>query len=150
MSVVVSTAIAAVSALAAVASFLVYLYFVRRSDLSAAREEALALAETRRQVIRELRGRLETVEQQQKRARAQCERRVRELRAALDRTKAEARDDAYQTQHFYAAALTDLLNDIRRDLERTPPDTDAALDRIRKMLAGERGAKTPLGRHGGR
>lgn len=38
---------------AALATLFAYLYFVRRSDLVAAREEALALADTRRQMIRD-------------------------------------------------------------------------------------------------
>lgn len=137
MSAVVTTAIAALSAVAAVASLFAYLYFVRRSDLVAAREEALALAETRRQVIRELRDRLRSTEERQKRAKAESERRIRELQAALDRTRSQARKDAYQTQHFYAVALSDLLNDLLADLERTPPDVAAALVRIRKLLTGE-------------
>jgi hypothetical protein len=65
MSAVVTTVIAAVSAFAAVASALLYLYFGRRSNRASAREEALALAETRRQlqlaiysrVVREIWGR---------------------------------------------------------------------------------------------
>ena len=137
MSAVVTTAIAALSAVAAVGSLFAYLYFVRRSDLVAAREEALALAETRRQVIRELRERLKSTEDRQKRAKAESERRIRELQAALDRTRSQARKDAYQTQHFYAVALSDLLNDLLADLERTPPDVAAAVVRVRKLLAGK-------------
>jgi uncharacterized protein YukE len=137
MSAVVTTAVAALSAVAAVASLFAYLYYVRRSDLVAAREEALALAETRRQVIRELRERLKSVEDRQKHAKADCKRRIRELQAALDRTRAQARNDAFQTQHFYAAALSDLLNDLLADLERTPADVEAAVARIRKLLATE-------------
>jgi DNA anti-recombination protein RmuC len=135
MSAVVSTVIAALSAFAALASLFLYLYFGRRSDLAAAREEALALAETRRQVIRELRGRLESLEGRHKRAKADRERRIRELQAALDKTRMQAREEAYRTQHFYASALSDLLNDLRTDLERMPPDVDAALTRIRKLPA---------------
>jgi hypothetical protein len=137
MSAVVTTAIAALSAVAAVGTFFVYLYFVRRSDLAAAREEALALAETRRQVIRDLRDRLKSTEEQQKRAKVDSERRIRELRAALDRTRSQARKDAYQTQHFYAVALSDLSKDLLADLERTPPDVPAAVVRIRKLLTAE-------------
>ncbi len=137
MSAVVTIGVAALSGLVAVATLFAYLYFVRRSDLVAAREEALALAETRRQVIRELQERLKSVEQRQKRTKADRERRIRELQAALDRTRAQARKDAYQTQHFYAAALSDLLNDLLDDLGRTPPDVEAALVRTRKLLASE-------------
>jgi hypothetical protein len=132
MSVVVTTAVAAVSAVTAVASFVAYLYYVRRSDLVAAREEALALAETRRQVIRELRQRLRFLEERHKRVKVDSERRTRALRAALDRTRAEARRDAYQTQHFYAASLSDFLDDLLADLGRAPPDVEAALARIRQ------------------
>jgi hypothetical protein len=144
MSAVVTTAVATLSAVTAVASLFAYLYFVRRSDLVAAREEALALAETRRQVIRELRERLKSVEKRHERARTSSERRIRALQAALDRARAQARNDAYQTQHFYAAALSDLANDLVADLERAPPDVDAALARIRKLLPSERSA-TPRG-----
>jgi hypothetical protein len=140
MSAVVTTVIAALSAFAALASLFLYLYFGRRSDLAAAREEALDLAETRRQVIRELRARIASLEEQEKQERADCARRIRYLRAALDRTRVQARDEAYQTQHFHAAALSDLLNGLRSDLKRTPPDVDAALTRIRKLLDRQRPA----------
>jgi molybdopterin converting factor small subunit len=131
MSALVSTVVAALSAFAALASLFLYLYFGRRSDLAAAREEALALAQTRGQVIRELRGQLDS----HKRGIAGRDRRIRDLRAELDKTRAQAREDAYRTQHFYASALSDLLNDLRSDLERIPPDVEAALTRIRKLLA---------------
>jgi len=52
----------------------------------------------------------------------------------------QAREEAYRTQHFYSTAFSDLLNDVRSDLERIPPDVGAALVRIRKLLAGERPA----------
>jgi hypothetical protein len=140
MSAVVSTVIAALSAFAALASVFLYLYFGRRSDLAAAREEALALAETRRQVIRELQGRLESLESRHNRTEAGHKRRIHDLQAALDKTRRQSRDEAYRTQHFYASALSDLLNDLRSDLEQLPPDVDAALTRIRKLLAGHRPA----------
>jgi DNA anti-recombination protein RmuC len=140
MSAVVTTVIAALSAFAALASLFLYLYFIRRSEVAAAREEALALAETRREVIRELRRRLESLERRNRRAKTERDQRIRELQAALDTTRKQARDEAYRTQHFYASALSDLLNDLRSDLERMPPDVDAALTRIRKLLAGHRPA----------
>lgn len=140
MSAVVTTAIAALSAFAALASLFLYLYFIRRSDLAAAREEALALAETRRQVIADLRRRMGSLEAKHKRTKGDCERRIRQLQSALEQARVQARDEAYQTQHFYAAALSDLLGDIRADLERMPPDVDAAVARIRKALASDRPA----------
>jgi hypothetical protein len=140
MSALVTTFIAALSAFAAVASLLLYLYYGRRSDIAAAREEALALAETRREVIAELRARVASLEARHRRAEADCTRRTRELQATLDKARNQARDDAYQTQRFYAAALSDLLVDLRTDLEGVPPDIDAALSRIRKLLADERPA----------
>jgi hypothetical protein len=56
------TLVAAASAAAAVASFLAYVYFARRSEAHAARDEALALAETRGQVIADLRARVGELE----------------------------------------------------------------------------------------
>jgi hypothetical protein len=138
MSAVVTTVIAAVSAFAAVASALLYLYFGGRSNLASAREEALALAETRRQVIVDLRRRLASLERRHKRMNAECERRVAKLRRELEATRTQAREEAYQTRHFYSTALSDLLTDLRSDLERIPPDVDAALVRIRRLPAGER------------
>lgn len=140
MSAVVTTVIAAATAFAAVASVVLYAYFGRRADLVAAREEALALAGTRREVIDDLRRRLHLLEKRQKRSKEACERRVRELQSALDKTRVQARDDAYQTQRFYAAALFELLTDLRTDLERRPPDVESALARIRKLAAGQRPA----------
>lgn len=137
MSVVVTTAVAALSALTGVAGLFAYLYFGRRTDLVAAREEALALAETRRQVIRDLREQLKSAEERLAQVTADSQRRLRELRAALDRTRAEARKDAYQTQHFYAVALSELASDLLADLERRPPDVDAALVRIRALLTSQ-------------
>jgi hypothetical protein len=137
MSVVVTTAVAALSVLTGIGSLYAYLYFGRRSDLVAAREEALALAETRRQVIHDLQERLKSAEARRARAKSDHQRRMRELQAALDRTRAEARRDAYQTQHFYAAALSELASDLLADLERRPPDVDSALIRIRTLLTSQ-------------
>jgi hypothetical protein len=140
MSAAVAQVIAAVSALTAVASVFLYLYFGRRSELSAAREEALALAETRREVIADLQKALDSLEQRHKRARLDCQRRVGELRTALDTTQRQARDEAYRAQHFFSAALSDLLTDLRSDLEPVPPNVEGALARIRKLLTDERPA----------
>ncbi len=140
MSAVVTSVIAALSAFAAIASVFLYLYFGRRSEAATAREEALALAETRRQVIADLRRQFDALEHRHKRAKVECDRRVRDLQVALDKTQVQARDEAYRTQHFYSAALSDLLNDLGSDLEQTPPDVEAALARIRKLHAGERPA----------
>ena len=140
MPAVVAEVIAVLSAFAALLSVFLYLYFGRRSELSAAREEALALAETRRQVIADLQRRLDSLGQRHKRGKANCERRVSELQTALDATQAQARDEAYRTQRFFSAALFDLLNDLRDDLEPVPPDVEAALARIRKLLTDERPA----------
>jgi hypothetical protein len=135
MSALVTTVIAAVSASAAVGTLLAYLYFVRRSDRSAAREEALALAETRAEVIADLRLRLKALEQRHRRMKADCDRRINKLERALELDRAEAREQAYQTQRLYAAAFADLLEGLRADLEAVPPDLDTALARIRQLLA---------------
>ena len=52
----VGPTLATVSALVAVASLLVYLHATRRSDQDSAREEAVALAEMRGELIAELRA----------------------------------------------------------------------------------------------
>ena len=135
-----ATAIAAASAAAAVGTFLAYLYFARRSEAHAARDEALALASTRGEVIVDLRQRLVTLERRLRRTRADCENRVRELETALQRTEAEAREHAYRMQRFYAASLSDLLRDVQADLENEPPNLERVLARIRELLDGERPA----------
>jgi chromosome segregation ATPase len=135
-----ATAIAAASAAAAVGTFLAYLYFARRSDAHAAREEALALADTRGEVIVDLRQRLVSLERRLRRTRAECEQRVRELETALENMEAEAREHAYRMQRFYATSLSDLLRDVQADLEHMPPNLEGALARIRELLDGERPA----------
>ena len=130
-----ATIVAAVSAAAAVGTFLVYLYFVRRTDINAARDEALALAETRGGVIADLEARLESLEQRHREADEACAKRIRDLEEALAKVSAEAREQAYQMQRFYAAALTDLLGGVQEDLETVAPNVERALRRIRGLLA---------------
>src|SRR5215213_2243477 len=95
-----ATIVAAVSAAAAIGTLLVYLHVARRTDIDAAREEALALAETRRQAIAELERRLASLERQHRTAAEASARRIRELEHALVKTNAEAREQAYQMQRF--------------------------------------------------
>ena len=132
-----TTLIGAVSAAAAVAAVLVYLYGLRRADQTAAREEALALAETRRQTVNELRRRVEALERGQREARAYHRRRVRELENALERTRREAREHAYRSQRLYVLALDEALTEIRDELEKSPPAVDGALAKIQELLADE-------------
>jgi Skp family chaperone for outer membrane proteins len=125
-----ATIIAAASAAAAVGSFFAYLHFSARSEAHAARDEALALAETRRETIADLRRRLETLEQQ-----------LAETAAALHRSEADARENAYRMQRFYASSLAELLRGVRSDLEASPPNVERPLARIRRLLDdGERPA----------
>ncbi len=42
--------------------------------------------------------------------------------------------DVDQTWHFYAGARAELRDDLLADLERSPPDLEAALVRVRKQL----------------
>jgi hypothetical protein len=135
-----ATAIAAASAAAAIGTLIAYLYFGRRSEAHAAREEALALAETRGEVIVDLRGRLAVLEQRLTETTTKCERRIRELESALEKTEAEAREHAYRMQRFYVASLSDLLRNVQAELERKPPNLEQALVRIRELLDGERPA----------
>jgi hypothetical protein len=124
-----ATLVAVLSAVAAIGSFLAYLYFVRRSDANAAREEALALAETRREVIGDLRGKL-----------ASSGQRIRDLESALDRARTESREQAFQMQRLYTIGLADVLAGVRSDLEAVPPDVEGALRRVRELLARHQSA----------
>lgn len=126
---------ALLTGLGAIGSFLSYLYFVQRSKANDARDEALALAETRREVIADLRAQLASSEESRMRLERQAERRIRELETALEDARAEAREQAYQTQRLYAIGLTDVLAGVRRDLEAVPADVERALRRIRELLA---------------
>jgi hypothetical protein len=135
-----ATAIAAASAAAAVGTFFMYLYFARRSEAHAAREEALALSETRGEVIVDLRRDLAVLEQRLRETTVDCEDRVRKLESALQRTEDEAREHAYRMQRFYATSLSDLLRDVQANLEAKPPNIEGALARIRELLGGERPA----------
>jgi molecular chaperone GrpE (heat shock protein) len=139
MSAEVPTIIAALSAAAAVGTFLAYLYVARRSAMGIAREEALALAETRAEVIAELRGRLASLEERHNRMKADCDGQVHELQRSLEEARTEARE-AYQTQRFYSSTAIDLLEHLLGDLEQTPPNVDGALTRIRELLFGDRPA----------
>lgn len=135
-----ATIVAAISAAAAVGSFFTYLIFVRRTDVNAAREEAFALAEMRRDVITDLEARLEALEHQHMVAEEASAKRIRELEEVVAKTSADAREQAYQVQRFYAAALADLLVGVQEDLETVPPNVERALTRVRGLLARERRA----------
>lgn len=133
-----TTLIGAVSAAAAVAGVVVYVYGLRRANQTAARDEALALAETRRQMVNELRRRVASLEHGQKEARAYHRARVRELKQSLERTQRDAREQAYRAQRLYVLALGEALARIREELEKDPPNVEAALARIQEMLADEK------------
>jgi TolA-binding protein len=104
LTTVAATAIAATSAAAAVASFFAYVHFATRSEAHAARDEAMALAQTRGEVIADLRLRLDALE-----------RRLSEMTRAYD-------------------ALAMLLCHVRADLEQRPDDVERPLARIRELL----------------
>lgn len=127
--------VAVLAGLATIGSFLAYLYFVQRSKANDARDEALALATTRREVIADLRAQLASSEESRLRLETQADRRIRELERALGDARAEAREQAYQTQRLYAIGLSDVLAGVRRDLEAVPADVERALRRIRELLA---------------
>jgi ABC-type anion transport system duplicated permease subunit len=133
-------AIAAASAAAAIGTFFAYLYFVHRSEAHAARDEAMALAETRGEVIVDLRRRLRLLERLLRDATGAWERRVCELEATLQKTEAEAREQAYGIQRFYVASLSELLRTVQADLEQDPPNVEKVLSRVRQLLDGERPA----------
>jgi hypothetical protein len=130
-----ATLVAVLSSVATIGSFFAYLYFVQRSNANVARDEALALAETRRQVIADLRVQLASSEASRLRLETQADRRIRKLETALKDARAEAREQAYQIQRLYATGLADVLAGVRRDLEAAPADVERALSRIRDLLA---------------
>jgi hypothetical protein len=130
-----ATLVAVLSAAATIGSFLAYLYFLQRSNANAARDEALALAETRREVIADLRAQLASSEENRSRLETDAEKRIQELGTALGEARTEAREHAYQIQRLYAIGLSDVLAGVRRDLEAVPADVERALRRIRELLA---------------
>jgi hypothetical protein len=132
-----TTLIGAVSAAAAVAAFLAYVYGLRRSNQVAARDEALALAETRGQMIAELQRRVAALERGQKQARTSYKQNLHELEEALEQTRRDAREQAYQTQRLYVLAFVEVLADIREELEKTPANVEGALTPIAELLADE-------------
>ncbi len=132
--------VAVLSAIATIGGFLAYLYFLQRSDANAAREEALALAETRRQVIADLRARLAACDRRRKGLKADYQKRIHKLEEAVERAQAEAREQAYQMQRLYAIGLADVLEGARRDLQAVPPNVEGALRRILELLASSRPA----------
>jgi hypothetical protein len=130
-----TTVISVISATAALAGVLAYIYGLRRTSQATARDEALALAETRRQMVNELRRRLAALEHGQKQSRTHYKARVKKLEGALERTRREAREQAYQAQRFYVVALGESLARIREELEHVPPNVEGALARLDELLA---------------
>jgi DNA anti-recombination protein RmuC len=132
-----ATLISAVSAAAALVGLFAYLYGLRRADRSAAREEALALAEMRREMVIELRERLDSLERRRKQAGASYEQRIRELEGALQQTRRDAGEQAYRVQRLYVLALAESLARLRDELEKFPPNVEGALAKIGELLADE-------------
>lgn len=131
----VTTAVAAVSAFAAAGSLVAYLFGLRRSEANAARDEALALARTRAEVIAELDAKLRAAERRHRRAQQAAAARTRTLEAAVESARADAREQAYQLQRFYAFAFAELVEELQRELEATPPDVARARARLREIAA---------------
>jgi hypothetical protein len=136
----VTTVVAAASAAAAVGTFIAYVFSVHPSELRAARVEALALAETRGEIIIDLQEALESLELRHEESKREAKRRMLDLQNELAREHTEASEQAYRMHRFYATALTELLKDVRADLEAVPPDVLGALGRIRELLPDERPA----------
>ena len=130
-----ATLIATLSAVATIGGFFAYLYFAQRSDANVAREEAFSLAETRREVIADLREQLTAANDRHMRMNTKYEKRAQALERALRDARSEARDQAYQAQRLYTIGLADVLEGIRSDLAAVPPDVERALERIRNLLA---------------
>ena len=100
---IATIAVAAVSASGAIGMLLAYVYGLGRSDANAAREEAIALAATRAELIRDLEARLEALEH------------------------------AYEMERFSTLVLTELITGVEDDLKAVPPHIDRALARIAKL-----------------
>jgi hypothetical protein len=132
-----ATIVAAVSAATAILTLFAYLHSAQRTDIKAAREEALALAETRGEIIADLEARLQLLEGRYAESEEASAKRIRDLEDVLAKANAEAREQAYQMQRYYAAALADLLVDVQEDLETVPPNVERALTRIRGLLSRE-------------
>jgi hypothetical protein len=132
-----ATLISAISAATALAGVLAYVYGLRRANQTAARDEALALAATRAQMVTELRRRVAAVERRRKRARTYYKGRIRELEESLEQTRRDAREQAYQVQRLYVLALAESLARLRDELEKSPPDVEGALSIIHEFLADE-------------
>ena len=90
----IASLVAVLAGLATIGSFLAYLYFVQRSKANDVRDEALALAETRREVIADLRAQLASSEENRMRLETQADRRIGELETALEEACSEAREQA--------------------------------------------------------
>jgi len=131
----IASLVAVLAGLATIGSFLAYLYFVQRSKANDARDEALALAETRREVIADLRAQLASSEESRMRLETRADTRIRGLETALEDARTEAREQAYQIQRLYAIGLADVLTGMSCDLEAVPADVEGALRRIRELLA---------------
>ena len=130
-----ATLVSTLSVAAAVISLLAYLYSLRRTEQTAAREEALALAETRGQMVAELRERIESLERRNKRAKASYEKRIHELERTLELTRRRgAREPQPEPRGVSVLALVEALVRIRADLEDEPANVEAALARIRALL----------------
>jgi hypothetical protein len=82
---VAATLVTDVSAVVGIVSLLAYLYSLRGTVRSAAREEALALAEARKETIAELEHRLTTLELHHRATVEAYDRRIAELEEALRR-----------------------------------------------------------------
>jgi len=115
-----ATFITVLSGVATIGSFLAYLYFAQRSNANAARDEALALAETRREVIADLRAQLASSDESRMRLETQADRRIRKLETALKDARTEAREQAYQIQRLYATGLADVLAGFVATSRRSP------------------------------
>jgi hypothetical protein len=87
----VNPALAVVSAVVAVVSLLLYVHSTRRTDRDSARDEALALAETRGQLVAELRATLQETRTEARETlivlRIHLEQSPREVDAALARIR---------------------------------------------------------------
>lgn len=102
---------------------------IQRKDL--ARDEAMALANTRAEAIKDLETAIAKLREEQARDRQEHLETVERLQNAVDLI----RDQAFEAHQMFAHSVRVLLMTVLGDLDRDPPLVDVAIGRIRQALS---------------